>query len=189
MRIISGEKKGLPLKSVPGNTTRPTADKVKESIFNMIGPYFQGGIMLDLYAGSGAIGIEAISRGMDKVVFVDREKKAVETIYTNLNKAKLIDKAEVFRTDSNRALKAIKKKERSFDFIFLDPPYAKENLILELLFIGEHDILKNGGYIVAEHSSKVSIEDEQIVFKVIRQETYGDTTVTIFSNAEEEDYE
>jgi len=181
MRIISGERKGLTLKSVPGTTTRPTADKVKESIFNMIGPFFQGGEMLDLYAGSGAIGIEAISRGMEKAVFVDREKKAVETIYSNLNKANLVDYAEVFRTDAQRALKAIKKNERSFDFIFLDPPYEKQQMILELVFIDKHNILKHDGFIVTEHSSKISLVDERIKFKMIRQEKYGDTTITIFS--------
>lgn len=187
MRIISGEKKGLTLKSVPGTTTRPTADKVKESIFNMIGPFFQGGEMLDLYAGSGAIGIEAISRGMEKVVFVDREKKAVETIYLNLNRSDLTGYAEVFRTDAQRALKAIKNNERTFDFIFLDPPYAKQKIVSELLFIEEHSILKKGGYIVTEHSSKITVNDERINFKVIRQETYGDTTITIFSSIEEEE--
>lgn len=184
MRIISGEKKGLTLKSVPGNTTRPTADKVKESIFNMIGPFFQGGEMLDLYAGSGAIGIEALSRGMDKVVFVDREKKAVETIYMNLDRSDLVDYAEVFRTDAHRALKAIKNNDRSFDFIFLDPPYAKQKIVSELMFIEEHNILKKDGYIVTEHASKISINDESVNFKIIRQETYGDTTITIFSSEE-----
>ncbi|WP_416151834.1 16S rRNA (guanine(966)-N(2))-methyltransferase RsmD [Salipaludibacillus sp. HK11] len=186
MRIISGEKKGFPLKSVPGKTTRPTSDKVKESIFNMIGPYFHGGSMLDLYAGSGAMGIEAISRGMTKATFVDREKKAVETIYANLHKANLGANAEVFRTDAQRALKVIKKKGQTFDFVFLDPPYAKQQINLELMFISENNIINKGGYIVAEHSSKVILKAD-LNFEIIRQETYGDTTVTIFSKNDEEE--
>ncbi|MDG0961887.1 RsmD family RNA methyltransferase, partial [Bacillus paranthracis] len=78
MRVVSGKCKGHPLKAVPGNTTRPTTDKVKESIFNMIGPYFDGGVALDLFGGSGGLGIEAISRGIDKAIFVDRDNKAIK---------------------------------------------------------------------------------------------------------------
>ena len=80
MRVVSGKCKGHPLKAVPGSSTRPTTDKVKESIFNIIGPYFEGGQALDLFAGSGGLGIEALSRGMDKAIFVDREYKAVATV-------------------------------------------------------------------------------------------------------------
>ena len=80
MRVVSGTAKEEHLKAVPGNATRPTTDKVKEAMFNMIGPYFDGGIGLDLFAGSGGLGIEALSRGMDKVIFVDRDDKAIQTI-------------------------------------------------------------------------------------------------------------
>ncbi|PYZ93262.1 16S rRNA (guanine(966)-N(2))-methyltransferase RsmD [Salipaludibacillus keqinensis] len=187
MRIISGDKKGLTLKSVPGNTTRPTSDKVKESIFNMIGPYFQGGVMLDLYAGSGAMGIESLSRGMDQAVFVDRDKKAIETIHLNLKIAKLESKGEVFRTDAQRALKAIHRKERKFDLIFLDPPYAKQQLKQEISFIDEHDLLVDGGVIVLEHTSKLSLSDHGTSYSLDREESYGDTTVTILTNRPKEE--
>src|SRR5690554_4170395 len=99
MRVISGKQKSLHLKAVPGQSTRPTTDKVKESIFNMIDPYFDGGAMLDLYGGSGSIAIEALSRGMKEAVIIDHDKKAIETIYENLNKTKLEDKAQIYRTD------------------------------------------------------------------------------------------
>src|SRR6476620_7456044 len=102
MRIISGNKKGLPLKAVPGKGTRPTTDKVKESIFNMIGPYFDGGNGLDLYAGSGGLGIEGLSRGLDSVIFVDQDKKAIQTIHDNLTFTKLDGMAEVYRTEADR---------------------------------------------------------------------------------------
>lgn len=187
MRIVSGNIKGLRLKSVPGQSTRPTTDKVKESIFNMIGPYFDGGMVLDLYAGSGAIGLEALSRGMEKAIFVDRDKKAIETIHRNIQLAKLEDQTEVFRADAKRALKAIQKQERKFDLIFLDPPYAKEQLNKDLLFIETNDLVNPYGFIVLEHSANVLIDGELVSFKQIRDEKYGDTRVTIFQHLLKED--
>ena len=89
MRVVSGKCKGQSLKAVPGNSTRPTTDKVKEAIFNMIGPYFEGGLGLDLFAGSGGLGIEALSRGLERVIFVDRDKSAIGTIHDNLHKCGL----------------------------------------------------------------------------------------------------
>ncbi|SES39776.1 16S rRNA (guanine(966)-N(2))-methyltransferase RsmD [Salipaludibacillus aurantiacus] len=186
MRVVSGQNKGLVLKSVPGKTTRPTSDKVKEAVFNMVGPYFKGGMMLDLYAGSGAMGIEAISRGMEKAVFVDRERKAVETVYTNIKAAGLEARAEVFRTEAHRALKALKKKSSQFRFIFLDPPYAKQKLNEELAFIDENELLQEDGFIVAEHSSKIFLESTFLNFSKQREETYGDTVITIFQSNRKE---
>ena len=79
MRVIAGERKGMPLKAVNGNTTRPTTDKVKESLFNILGPFFNGGVVLDLFAGSGGLGIEALSRGMDQAIFIEKDGKASKT--------------------------------------------------------------------------------------------------------------
>ncbi|WP_420854662.1 16S rRNA (guanine(966)-N(2))-methyltransferase RsmD [Salipaludibacillus agaradhaerens] len=187
MRVISGKQKGTSLKSVPGHSTRPTTDKVKEAIFNMVGPYFNGGMMLDLYAGSGAMGIEALSRGMSKAVFVDRDRKAIETIYSNLKTVRCLEEAEVFKNEAKRALNAIKKKERQFDLIFLDPPYAKQTLADELAFIDTHNILLQGGYIVAEHSSKVLLDNHYKTFRQTKEERYGDTSVTIFKSVASEE--
>ncbi|MBJ3791977.1 16S rRNA (guanine(966)-N(2))-methyltransferase RsmD, partial [Bacillus sp. OA1] len=114
MRVVSGKCKGHPLKAVPGNTTRPTTDKVKESIFNMIGPYFDGGIALDLFGGSGGLGIEALSRGIDKVIFVDRDSKAIKVIHQNLESCRVQEQAEVYRNDAERAVKALIKREIAF---------------------------------------------------------------------------
>lgn len=187
MRVISGNRKGLRLKSVPGQSTRPTSDKVKESIFNMIGPYFDGGIMLDLYAGSGAIGLESLSRGMEKAIFVDRDKKAIETIYRNIELAKAEKEAEVFRTEAKRALKAILKDNRKFDLIFLDPPYAKEQLHKDLAFIETNELVQENGFIVVEHSVKVAIDENIISFEKIRDEKYGDTKIIIYQHIMKEE--
>lgn len=185
MRVISGEKKGLSLKAVPGKRTRPTTDKVKESIFNMIGPYFNGGDMLDLYGGSGAIAIEALSRGMDRAVIIDRDKKAIETIYENVKKADLKDKVEIFRTDAYRALYALKKKKRTFQFIFLDPPYKHHRLQEALTFIAENVLLKEDGIVVVEHATEVKLVESYHTLIKIKEEKYGDTLITIYANKED----
>lgn len=106
MRVISGTAKGRPLKAVPGTGTRPTTDKVKEAVFSMIGPYFDGGVVLDLFAGSGGLGIESLSRGSDKAVFIDLEPKSIEMIRANLKATGLDSKAEVFRNEAGRAPEA-----------------------------------------------------------------------------------
>ena len=103
MRVISGSQKGRILKAVPGKTTRPTTDKVKEAIFNMIGPYFNGGYGLDLFAGSGGLGIEGLSRGLDKVIFIDFDYKAIRTIKENVNICRFESMAEIYKNDWKRA--------------------------------------------------------------------------------------
>jgi 16S rRNA (guanine966-N2)-methyltransferase len=180
MRIISGEKKGLPLKAVPGSSTRPTTDKVKESIFNIIGPYFDGGIALDLYAGSGGLGIEALSRGVDKVIFVDQDRKAVSTVKANLSQCDLSAQAEVYRNDADRAIKALIKRDISFSLIFLDPPYAKQKIAAEISILTDHNLLEDDGVIVTEHDVGVRLPEEINELTKVRSETYGDTTISIF---------
>ncbi len=180
MRVISGSCKGRPLKAVPGQTTRPTTDKVKESIFNIIGPYFDGGQGLDLYAGSGGLGIEAISRGLDKVIFVDQNPKAVEVIQLNVAACRFEDKVEIYRNDAKRALKAISKRGVKFDVIFLDPPYAKQRLEEEITFIVENQLLLNEGIIVTEHDASLTLQQSIASTMCVRQEIYGDTGISIY---------
>lgn len=185
MRVIAGEQKGLSLKSVPGESTRPTTDKVKESMFNMIGPYFQGGLGLDLYAGSGALGIEALSRGLTKVIFVDRNYKAIQTIKNNLQRTKLFERAEVYRTDAKSALKALKKRELQFSYIFLDPPYNNNDIVVEINAILNFNLLHNDGQLIVEHSGKLELPEVIKGVSKQKHEVYGNTVVTIFSIKEE----
>ncbi|MED3691406.1 16S rRNA (guanine(966)-N(2))-methyltransferase RsmD [Peribacillus butanolivorans] len=180
MRVVSGICKGRPLKAVPGTGTRPTTDKVKESIFNMIGPYFEGGLVLDLFAGSGGLGIEALSRGMDKAIFVDRDFKANQTVKANLEICKFSERAEVYKNDSERALKALVKREITFQLIFLDPPYKKQKLVDLLEEIHKNRLLSNTGYIVCEHGHDVTLPDQVGDFTVKRKEVYGVIAVTIY---------
>jgi 16S rRNA (guanine966-N2)-methyltransferase len=181
MRVVSGTRKGKSLKAVPGSSTRPTTDKVKEAIFNIIGPYFDGGIGLDLFAGSGGLGIEALSRGAEKVIFVDRDRKAVQTIHENINTCEFEEKAEVYRNDSDRALKAILKRDLAFDLIFLDPPYMKQQLIKLLEVIDSGNLLANGGTILCEHSADVHLPESIGRFIQRKHENYGVISISIYT--------
>ncbi|MCM3713081.1 16S rRNA (guanine(966)-N(2))-methyltransferase RsmD [Alkalihalobacillus oceani] len=181
MRVISGNKKGLPLKAVPGSSTRPTTDKVKESIFNMIGPYFTEGRALDLYAGSGGLGIEALSRGVEQAIFVDQNRKAVEVVKQNLADCELTDRAEVYRNEASRALKALLKRKLTFSHVFLDPPYAKQNLVNEIRILQDFGLLGPACTIICEHDRAVELPDCIGDVNKQRSETYGDTTITIYN--------
>ncbi|WP_053219783.1 16S rRNA (guanine(966)-N(2))-methyltransferase RsmD [Virgibacillus senegalensis] len=186
MRVISGNFKGRQLKAVPNRLTRPTTDKVKEALFQIIGPFFQGGSCLDLFAGSGGLGIEALSRGMEKAVFVDKQPKAVRTIYDNLRTLKLEEAAEVFRTDAFMALKAAGKRELLFDVIFLDPPYSKVSYEELLEAIDTYNLLTKEGLIVCEHERRDTLKDECGSFSRRQTEIYGGTTgITIYHRKEQ----
>ncbi|MDG4655815.1 16S rRNA (guanine(966)-N(2))-methyltransferase RsmD [Ectobacillus antri] len=180
MRVVSGICKGHPLKAVPGNTTRPTTDKVKESIFNIIGPYFDGGLVLDLFGGSGGLGIEALSRGMDRAVFVDRDTKAVQVIKQNLQSCRLTEKAEVYRNDAERALRALIKREIAFDLILLDPPYKNQKIVSIISVIEQHSLLTQTGIIMAEHDISVELPSEIGALSLVRSEDYGITAISIY---------
>lgn len=180
LRVVSGSCKGKSLKAVPGNSTRPTTDKVKEAMFNMIGPYFEGGAGLDLFAGSGGLGIEGLSRGLDKVIFVDLDGKAIQTIYENIHKCGLEDCSEVYRNDAERAIKAITKRDLVFKYIFLDPPYKKQQLEKLILLIDEHQLLGEGGAIVCEHGSEIELPKQIGRFHKKKNEKYGIIGISIY---------
>ena len=186
MRVISGICKGLPIKAVPGSNTRPTTDKVKESIFNMIGPYFEGGLAVDLFAGSGSLGIEALSRGIDSCIFIEKDAKAIQTIHENLKKCHLEEQAEVFRVDALRAIKAMEKRELTIDLLFLDPPYHKADLYDLVGILGEKGLLSPDAIIMCEHEKTVHLPDHYHEFKLSRRETYGSTVISIYRMLNEE---
>lgn len=182
MRVISGSAKGRPLKAVPGTGTRPTTDKVKEAVFSMIGPYFDGGQVLDLFAGTGGLSIEALSRGMDRAVLTDMDKKAIDTIRHNLQATGLSDRAEVYRNDALRAIKALSKREAQFDLVFVDPPY-KLKIIGELLEQLQQDgMLAEGARVVVEHDAEDRHEETYGSLEQVRRAEYGDTAITIYQN-------
>ncbi|WP_270181765.1 16S rRNA (guanine(966)-N(2))-methyltransferase RsmD [Alkalihalobacillus sp. CinArs1] len=182
MRIIAGTCKGRHIKPVPGMNTRPTTDKVREAIYNMVGPFFEGGLALDLYGGSGALGIEALSRGVEKCIFVDRDSKAIETIKWNLDQTGFTESAEVFRNDSKRALKALLKREVTFSLVLLDPPYHKEKIVEDLDKLSSYGLLEENATIVVEHLKEVDLPEELADLTLTRKETYsGKTTISIYT--------
>lgn len=180
MRVIAGERKGFPLKTPPGMNTRPTTDKVKESIFNMIGPYFDGGLVLDLFAGSGSLGIEALSRGADKAIFVEKDGKAFQVLQDNIKKCRYEQKSELYKTDAARAVKALIKRDIVLDYVFLDPPYKKVEYYDFVLSLISEKKISNEGVIVCEHSSDVQLPEQFHQFSRKKQEIYGDSVISIY---------
>lgn len=181
MRVIAGKHKSKVLESLEGRNTRPTMDKVKEGIFNSLQEVH--GLGLDLFAGSGALGIEALSRGMEKVIFVDQNFKAVKVIQANLKQLDLRDQSEVYKNNADRALKALNKREIQFDYIFLDPPYNKGLIDKALEQIAEFNLLKENGIIICEFSNHEQINTNG--FKVIKQYHYGFTDTLLLEKGEQ----
>ncbi|NGZ75555.1 16S rRNA (guanine(966)-N(2))-methyltransferase RsmD [Saccharibacillus alkalitolerans] len=180
MRVVAGEAKGRPLKAVPGSGTRPTTDKVKEAIFSMIGPFFEGGTALDLFAGTGGLAIEALSRGMERAVFVDADAKSIEVVKSNLKATGFEGKAEVYRNDAQRALKALAKRETKLDLVFLDPPYRMKNGAELMLKMEEAGLLEAGAVVVLEYESSYEYPESFGAFALRRKAVYGETAVSIY---------
>lgn len=176
MRVISGSARGLKLLSPEGIDTRPTTDRVKESLFNILQPYIPCGAVLDLFSGSGALGIEALSRGCESAVFVENSAPALAVTEKNIEKARLLSRAEVIKSEALAFLSICRK---NFDIIFLDPPYDKG--LLEPVFakIFEKKLLNNGGIIAVEtkHNGE-KIENGN--FEIIKYVKYGKSAVSIF---------
>ncbi|AOM83292.1 16S rRNA (guanine(966)-N(2))-methyltransferase RsmD [Salisediminibacterium beveridgei] len=184
MRVISGQMKGKKLKSVAGMSTRPTSDKVKEAIYQILGPYFDGGVVLDLYAGSGAMGIEALSRGMDKGIFNDKTGQAIRTIKENLRETGLMEQSEVYRNDAQKALNHLAERNLQFHLIILDPPYQKQAIPENLSSICELDLLHAHGVILCEHDRKVELPEKIDGIVKVRNLAYGDTVISLYEWSE-----
>ncbi|WP_285858855.1 16S rRNA (guanine(966)-N(2))-methyltransferase RsmD [Bhargavaea ginsengi] len=183
MRIISGERRGLQLKSASGTDTRPTSDKVKESVFNMIGPYFDGGRVLDLFGGSGGLALEALSRGMDRAVLIEKDRRAQAAILENVAKCRYDDRVELIRADARQAVRRIIAKGEPFDLLFLDPPYARDTYYKLAGELAEAGLIARGGTIVCEHDRSVSLPDSFGESIKEKESVYGGTVITIYRNA------
>ena len=184
MRVVAGSAKSLKLKTIEGMETRPTQDRIKETLFNMIQYDIAGGTFLDLFSGSGAIGIEAISRGVKKAVFVENNPNAIQCIMENLKKTQLEDQAEVIREDVFSALRRLDGREK-FDYVFMDPPY---NHMLEkevLTYLAKSDLLEKDALIIVEASLATDFSYlEELGFLMIKQKKYK-TNMHVFISVEE----
>ena len=177
MRVISGSARSVPLLSREGLDTRPTTDRVKESIFNIIQFEVEGRRVLDLFGGSGQMAIEALSRGAAGAVIVDQSKECVSIIRQNLTKTGLANRAEVVCADYMEYLNRAKGR---FDLIFLDPPYREKFLENALKRISEIDILKSGGIIVCERPADKALPEHFSVFSRAKEYRYGKTGITLY---------
>ncbi|AYG01247.1 16S rRNA (guanine(966)-N(2))-methyltransferase RsmD [Lactococcus allomyrinae] len=177
MRVVSGNYGGRPLKTLAGKTTRPTTDKVKGAIFNMIGPYFDGGRVLDLFAGSGSLSIEAISRGMDFAVMVEKDRLAQEVILDNIKMTKESEKFQLLKMPADRSLSVLTEP---FDLILLDPPYAKEEIVKNLEYLQEQRLLTEHCIVVCETDKTVELPDKIAQLELTKQKVYGISKISIY---------
>lgn len=178
MRVIAGIAKGTKLYNPSGMSIRPTLDRVRTSLFDIIGPAIEGKLFLDLFAGTGANGIEALSRGAKKAWFVDNSTQALQLIERNLRKTRLIDKAVIIKATLPYELTALPEE---VDYIFADPPYSF-NLWLPLVnrLIGSH-IITIQSLIICEHSKENTPPDSIDNVSLVRRERYGDTFLSFYS--------
>jgi len=183
MRIIAGQFKSRRLKSTPPPGIRPTSDKLRETLFNVLGPRVQDAVFLDGCAGTGGVGIEAISRGAMFVYFVDQSRKACTMVRENLSSLDITDGFQVLEMDLPAALSLYERQGVSFDIAFLDPPYDREDLytkVLESLGAGS---LIEGGVLVIEHSKRLELPEREGALEKFRSVLHGDSGLSFYRKA------
>ncbi|MCX7903720.1 MAG: 16S rRNA (guanine(966)-N(2))-methyltransferase RsmD [Caloramator sp.] len=173
MRIITGEAKGRIIKAPEGMNTRPTLDRVKESVFNIISNKIYGSFVLDMFAGSGNLGLEAISRGAKFCTFIEKDKSAYKVLLENIKSLKFDDRSKAYLGDSFKIIKHLSKENLKYDLIFLDPPYGKGIVQRAIEAISENKIYNDNTLIVSELDEKDEVPEIVGVFKNSRIEKYG----------------
>lgn len=177
MRVISGSARGTKLYTIEGNKTRPTTDRIKESMFNLIQFDVPDQKVLDLFAGSGALGLEAASRGAASVTMVERSKHCHEVIEENIKKCHCQDIARLEKSDVGRAL----MKVGTFDLILMDPPYEGDYVEKTLQGIVDNQVLNKGGKVVIEHKRDLDMQASVGPLVLVRTKNYGITGISIYS--------
>lgn len=180
MRIVAGKFRSRALQAPKGDQTRPTLDKVREAVFSRIGPYFDGGAVLDLFAGSGAVGLEALSRGMDQAVFVDISAQAVSVIRSNAETLNVQDQCQIWKADCFTALRRLAESGRQFDLVYLDPPYKRQQLQKVMTLLSELKLVGDQGRVILE-SLKEDTFDDQIDDLIKEKEAvYGISRISYY---------
>lgn len=178
MRIIAGTHRSRKLNSLAGTNTRPTQDKIKEAIFSSAGPYFDGGNMLDLFAGSGSVALESISRGIEKAYLCDQSKEAMQVIKSNI--ALLKAEANTYLYEGSYEDALCKWKNITFDLIFIDPPYALKVIEKCLCFIDQNNMLDEYGLLVVETNKEDIFLETYGKLRKKKEKCYGITRITYF---------
>lgn len=181
MRIITGSAKGAKLKAPRGLDTRPTADRVKESVFNILGSRVEAAQVLDLFAGTGNLGLEALSRGALRAVFIDRSAASVAVIKENALHTRLISQTSIIKSDVGQTLDRLERSGQIFTLVFCDPPYNRGLVQATLTQLATGRLLAENSIIVVEHSQHEAILTEWTGFPVTRTECYGETRVSFLS--------
>ncbi len=173
MRVIAGKAKRIQLKCIEGLETRPTTDRIKETLFNMLAGDLYGCVFLDLFSGSGAIGIEALSRGAEKAVFVEKSSEAVKCIQYNLERTRLKLQAEVVRQDCLSAIRTLSQRYPHFDIVFMDPPYRQDLEFKVLGLLADISSVDQDTQIIIEAALETSFDHlEEIGFELVREKKY-----------------
>ena len=178
MRVIAGSAKGLRLEVPKGLAIRPTSDRVREALFSIFGPAMDGARFLDLFAGSGANGIEALSRGAATAVFVDADRRSLDLVRSNLDKARLAPCARLLLAPLPEALARL---DGPFDFIFADPPYAFDAYEELLASVAGRGLLADGGRIALEHDARTALPETAGEMTRTHERRYGDTALSVYA--------
>jgi 16S rRNA (guanine966-N2)-methyltransferase len=178
IRIISGKLKGKKILTLPGKEVRPTADRIRESIFNILGNDLRNAVVLDLYAGTGAFGIEALSRGAKFAAFVDINKKVLEIIKKNIRDCNLVGDSQTILWDIAKSLDFLKSTPRMFDLVFLDPPYGQNLIPATLDHLWRQEKLGKNARIIAEHAVRDPLPLGMAGYGIVDQRKYGKTVIS-----------
>lgn len=182
MRIIAGNFKGRKLLAVAGKTTRPTSGKVREAIFDICGPQIRGARVADLFAGTGAFGLEALSRGAHSAVFVESDPRAIEVIRKNIAACRVEDQSTILRRDILRGdLGSLMAHGFVFDLVFMDPPYRQNALAPALQNLANSRVLARGATVIIEHAAADRLPEDMEGFEVSDRRRYGKTLVSFLS--------
>jgi 16S rRNA (guanine(966)-N(2))-methyltransferase RsmD len=187
MRVIGGMARGRPLKAPPGMNTRPVTDRIKESLFNIIALGIEGAMLLDLFAGSGSVGIEALSRKAKWVCFVDNNREAVKTIKANLDRCGFSGDYQVLRNDVFKAVEALRRRGLRFDYIYVDPPFTQEkifDLIMDAL--DKAELLNEKGIVIIRAPRKKSLPESLDGLERYRLNHYGESSLHYYRLDKEE---
>jgi 16S rRNA (guanine(966)-N(2))-methyltransferase RsmD len=181
MRIIAGKAKGRTIKTRKGMDTRPTLDRVKESLFGILDPYINDARFLDLFSGSGSIGLEALSRGAKKCVMIEKDSEALKYIIENINNLGFDSISRAYKNDVERAVEILGKKREKFDIIFMDPPYRDEVCSKVIKAIKKAGILDEKGLIICEHHIAEKMPEELHGYKKTDERIYKTKVMTFYT--------
>ncbi len=185
MRVISGSARGTRLLDLGDADIRPTLDQVKESFFNQVGPELAGMAFLDLFAGTGSMGIEALSRGAERVIFVEKNPQAQSLITRNLEKCRMSHDGQagrwkLIKSGALQSLPVLKNKAIQFDFVYVDPPFADNLYESTLMELADSDILKDDAWVIVEHFHKTGLNESYGRLKSFKDRRLGDSRLSFF---------